>query len=177
MAILSQPHYQQNFPNTSIVYHYEKAYVMQLKRTATNSKYPLHFLGTEARKVASFRNVNNSYIREEYVFIYSREDYVGNIDDSTPAVQIVSKCKTSKDKQKIYMMDAHNDTFDMSAVLAAIADADDIPSWIGGDVEEYFPRKSLEINEAVEIIITLKHGDSKILITPDHSLYARLKAI
>ena len=35
----------------------------------------------------------------------------------------------------------------------------------------------MEVNEAGEIIITLKHGDSKVLITPDHSLYARLKAI
>ena len=37
--------------------------------------------------------------------------------------------------------------------------------------------ESLEVNEAGEIIVTLKHGDSKILITPEHSLYARLKAI
>ena len=44
-------------------------------------------------------------------------------------------------------------------------------------MEEYFPRESLEVNEAGEIIVTLKHGDSKILITPEHSLYARLKAI
>jgi hypothetical protein len=44
-------------------------------------------------------------------------------------------------------------------------------------VEEYSTRESLEINEAEEIIITLKHGDSKILITPEHSLHARLKAI
>ena len=35
----------------------------------------------------------------------------------------------------------------------------------------------MAINDAGEIIITLKHGDSKVLITPDHSLYARLKAI
>ena len=35
----------------------------------------------------------------------------------------------------------------------------------------------MEVKEAGEIIITLKHGDSKVLITPDHSLYARLKAI
>jgi hypothetical protein len=33
------------------------------------------------------------------------------------------------------------------------------------------------VNEAGEIMVTLKHGDSKILITPEHSLYARLKAI
>ena len=44
-------------------------------------------------------------------------------------------------------------------------------------MEEYFPRESLEINEAGEFIVTLKHGVSKILITPEHSLYARLKAI
>ena len=35
----------------------------------------------------------------------------------------------------------------------------------------------MEVNEAGEIIITLKHGDSKVLITSDHSLYARLKVI
>ena len=33
------------------------------------------------------------------------------------------------------------------------------------------------MNEAGEIIVTLKHGDSKLLITPEHSLYTRLKAI
>ena len=34
------------------------------------------------------------------------------------------------------------------------------------------------MNEAGgKIIVTLKHADSKILITPEHSLYARLKAI
>jgi hypothetical protein len=33
------------------------------------------------------------------------------------------------------------------------------------------------VNEVGEIIVTLKHGDSNILITPEHSLYARLKAI
>ena len=102
---------------------------------------------------------------------------MGNMEDSTPKVQIVSEFMTSKNAQQIYMMDAHNNTIDMSAVSAAIAEAEDIPSWIGGDLEEYFPRESLDINEAREIIITLKHGDSKILITPDHSLYARLKAI
>jgi hypothetical protein len=52
----------------------------------------------------------------------------------------------------------------ISLICQQIAEADDIPSWIGGDVEEYFPRESLEINETGEIIITLKHGDSKILI-------------
>jgi hypothetical protein len=144
---------------------------------ATNSKRPLHILGTEARKVVSFRNVNNSYICEGYEFIYSREYYVGNIEDSIPAVSIVSKCKTSEVQQQIYMMDAHNNTFDMSAVLAEIAEADVIPSWIGSALEEYFPRKSLDINEAGEIIISLKHSDSKTLITSDHSLYVFLKAI
>ena len=74
---------------------------MQLKRKATNSKQLLHCLGTEARKVASFRNVNNSYVRKGYEFIYSREDYVGNTEDSTPAAQIVSECKTSENAQRI----------------------------------------------------------------------------
>ena len=45
------------------------------------------------------------------------------------------------------------------------------------NVEEYFPRESLEVNVAGEVIITLKHGDSKIRITPEHSLYARLEVI
>ena len=73
------------------------------------------------------------------------------------------------------MMDASE--FNMHEMAEAIAKLDELPVWVGGDIEEYFPRESLEINEAGEIIITLKHGDSKVLITPDHSLYARLKAI
>ena len=49
---------------------------------------------------------------------------MGNMEDSTPAVEIVSECKTSENAQQIYMMDA-----------------DDTPSWIGDDLEEYFPRE------------------------------------
>ena len=46
------------------------------------------------------------------------------------------------DEQQIYMMDAHNDTFDMTAVPAAIAEADVIPSWIGGDLKNTFRVKA-----------------------------------
>ena len=65
----------------------------------------------------------------------------------------------------------------MSDVAAVIAEADELPLWSADNAEEDFPRESLELNEAGEIIVTLKHGVSKILIAPEHSLYARLKAI
>jgi hypothetical protein len=71
-----------------------------------------------------------------------------------------------------YMMDASD--FNMHDVVAEL---DKLPDWVGGNIEEYFPRESMEVNEAGEIIITLRHGNSKVLITPDHSLHARLKAI
>ena len=77
----------------------------------------------------------------------------------------------------IKMMDASSRAFDMSDVAAAIAEADELPVWSADSLEEYFSRESLEVNEAGEILVTLKHGDSNILITPEHSLYARLKAI
>jgi hypothetical protein len=77
----------------------------------------------------------------------------------------------------VNMMDASSRVFDMSDVATVIAEADELPVWSADNVEEYSPRESLEVNEAGEIIVTLKHGDSKILITPEHSLYARLKAI
>jgi hypothetical protein len=54
----------------------------------------------------------------------------------------------------------------MIDVAAAIAEADELPTWSEANVEEYFPRESLEVNEAGENIVTLKHGDSKNLITP-----------
>ena len=88
---------------------------------------------------------------------------------------MVPESKTAEDEQQIYMMGAS--VFNMHEVAEAVAELDELPDWVGGEIEEYFPRESLQINEAGEIIITLKHGDSTVLITPDHSLYARLKAI
>ena len=102
-------------------------------------------------------------------------DFIGNIAESIPAVQMVAESKTAEEEQQIYMMDAS--AFNMHEVAEAVAELDELPDWVGGEIEEYFPRESLQINDAGEIIITLKHGDSTVLITPDHSLYARLKAI
>ena len=83
---------------------------------------------------------------------------------------MVAESKTEEDEQQINMMDASD--FNMHDVAAAVAKLDELPDWVGGNIEEYFPRESMEVNEAGEIIITLKHGDSKVLITPDHILYA-----
>jgi hypothetical protein len=88
---------------------------------------------------------------------------------------MVAEAKTKEDEQQIYMMDASE--FDMHGVAAAVAELDELPDWVEGNIEEYFPKESMEVNKADEVIITLNHGDSKVLITPDHSLYARLKAI
>jgi hypothetical protein len=44
--------------------------------------------------------------------------------------------------------------FDMHDVSAAVSELD----WIGGNLEEYFPHESMEVNEAGEIIITQAWG-------------------
>jgi hypothetical protein len=102
-------------------------------------------------------------------------DYVGTVPDSAQTAQMVAESKTEEDEQHIYMMDANE--IDMHDVAAAVAELDELPDWMRGDIEEYFLKENMEVNEAGEIIITLQHGDSKVLITPDHSLYARLKEI
>jgi hypothetical protein len=142
---------------------------------SNRSRQLLQRLGSEGRVIALFHNIGGNFVRNGYEFLYSRIDYVGNIPDSAQAIQMVAESKTEEDEQQIYMMDANE--FDMRDVAAAVAELNELPDWVGGDIEEYFPRESMEVNETGEIIITLKHGDSKVLITPDHSLYARLKAI
>jgi hypothetical protein len=59
----------------------------------------------------------------------------------------------------VNIMDVSSRIFDMSDVVAAIAEADELPVWSAANVEEYFPRESLEVNEAGEIIVTINHGD------------------
>ena len=134
----------------------------------------LHELGHSGRKVASFVCYQGSYIRLEYQFIYDRDDYAR---PTPPGFDMELDNEMDDSVRTVNMMDASSRLFDMSDVAAVIAEADELPVWCADNVEEYFPPESLEINKAGEIIVTLKHGDSKILITPEHSLYARLKAI
>jgi hypothetical protein len=82
-------------------------------------------------------------------------DYVGTVPDSAQAVQTVAEFKAEEDEQHIYMMDANE--IDMHDIAAAV----ELTDWVGGDIEEYFPRDNIKVNEAGEIIITLKHGDLK----------------
>jgi hypothetical protein len=59
-------------------------------------------------------------------------------------------------QQTVNMIDASSRRFDLSDVAAPIAEAYELPIWSAAIVEEYFPRKSLEVNEAGEIIVILK---------------------
>ena len=70
-----------------------------------------------------------------YEFLYSRMDFVGNIADSIPAVQMVAESKTAEDEQQINMMDAS--AFNMHEVADAVAELDELPDWVGGVNEEY----------------------------------------
>ena len=104
--------------------------------------------------------------------MYDRPDWARPTPRPTPpGVDMVIDDELNDSVRTINMMDASSRVFDMSNVAAAIAEAVELLVWSADNVEEYFPRESLEVNEAGEIIVTLKHGDFKILITPEHSLY------
>ena len=64
-----------------------------------------------------------------YEFLYSRMDFIGNIADSIPAVQMVAESKTAEDEQQIYMMDAS--AFNATEVFEAVAELDELPDWGG----------------------------------------------
>jgi hypothetical protein len=141
---------------------------------AFNLMEMLHELEHSGRKVASFICHQGSYTSQRYQFIYDRTDYTL----PTPlGFEMDFDNEMDDSKQTVNMIDASFRRFDMSDVASAIAETDELPIWNAANVEEYFPRESLEVNETGDIIVTLKHGDSKILITPEHSLYARLQAI
>ena len=151
-----------------------KAYIIKVDSPAANSIMMLHELGHSGRKVASFMCYQESYIRQGYQCIDDRPDFAM---PTPPGFDMELDNEMDDSIGTVNMMDASSRTFDMSDVAAAIAEADELPIWSAANVKEYFPRESSKVNEAGEIIVTLKHGDSKILITPEHSLYARLKAI
>ena len=174
MSILLQMHYQRWFPNTVFVQYCNKAYIIRVDSPAASWLLMLHELSNSGRKVASFVCYQGSYIRQGYQFIYDSADWAR---PTPPGFDMVLDNEMDDSARTINMMDASSRVFDMSDVTAAIAEADDLPVWSADNVEEYFPHESLDVNEAGESIVTLKHGDSTILITPKHSLYARLKAI
>ena len=160
MAILSPTHYMQFYPRTAFIMHEEKSYIVQVSTVANSSRQLLQRLGVEGRVIASFHNIGGNFVRNGYEFLYSRMDYVGTVQDSAQAVQMVAESNTEEDEQHIYMMDANE--IDMHDVAAAVAELDELPDWVGGDIKEYFPKENMEVNKAGEIIITLKHGDSKV---------------
>ena len=134
---------------------------MQISAVANSLRQLLRRLGVEGDVIAAFHNIGGNFVKMGYEFIYSRMNFVGNIADSIQAVQMVAESKTDEDEQQINMMDAS--AFNMNEVAAAVAELDELPDWVGGNIEEYFPRESMEVNEAGEII-TLKHGDSKVFM-------------
>ena len=122
----------------------------------------LHELGHSDRKIALFVCYQGSYIRQGYQFIYDRPDFAR----PTPPGFVMKLDKEMNDSVRtVNMMDASSRIFDMSDVAAAIAEAEGLLVRSAANVEEYFPRESLEVNKAGEIMVTLKHEDSKILIT------------
>ena len=80
----------------------------------------------------------------------------------------------------IFMMMADtldtNGMINVDELLAAITEiSDTIP--LPGAVETYDPLDHMVLNADGSIEITLRRGDSSILITPEHDMYAVLRAI
>ena len=58
-----------------------------------------------------------------------------NISDSISTVQMVAESKTEEEEQQINMIDVSD--FNMIDVAAAVAELDELPDWVGGNIEEY----------------------------------------
>ena len=97
MAILSPTHYLQYYPKTAFVLHEDKSCIVQLSEVAHSSKGLLRRLGNEGNVIAAFTNIGGNFVRMGYEFLYSRMDFIGNIADSIPAVQMVAESKTAED--------------------------------------------------------------------------------
>jgi hypothetical protein len=102
MATLSPTHYLQYFPQTAFIIHEEKSCIVQVSTVANSSRQLLQRLGVEGRVIASFHNIGGNFVRNGYEFLYSRRDFVGNISDSIPAVQMVAESKTEENEQQIH---------------------------------------------------------------------------
>jgi hypothetical protein len=113
--------------------HEKKSYIVQVSTVVNSSRQLLQRLGAEGRVIASFNNIRGNFIRFGYEFLYFRYNFVGNIVDSIPAVKMVAESKTDKDEQQVYMMDACD--FDMHDVSSAVAELDELPNWVGGNIE------------------------------------------
>ena len=66
---------QRWFPNTVFAQYCNKAYIIRVDSPAANSLMMLNEFGNSGRKVASFACYQDSYIRQEYQFIYDRPDF------------------------------------------------------------------------------------------------------
>ena len=122
MSILSPTHYLQYDPKTAFVLHEDKSYIVQLSAVANSLRGLLRRLGNEGNVIAEFQNIGGHFVKMGYEFLYSRMDFIGNIADSIPAVQMVAESKTAEEEQHIYMMDAS--TFSMHEVADAVAELD-----------------------------------------------------
>ena len=103
MAILSPTHYLHYYPKTAFVLHEDKSYIVQLSAVANSSRGLLRRLGNKGNVIAAFTNIGGNFVRMGYKFLYSRMDFIGNIADSIPAVQMVAEPKTAEDEQHIYI--------------------------------------------------------------------------
>ena len=93
MAILSPTHYMHFYSRTAFIMHEEKSYIVEVSTVANSSRQLLQRLGVEGRVIASFLKIGGNFVRNGYKFLYSRMDYVGNVQDSAQAVQMVAESK------------------------------------------------------------------------------------
>ena len=126
--------------------------------------------------ITTFRAHHGLYIRDDYEFICWRPC---NIPD-VPLYRDISKVKTSDDAAMIFIMMAGilntNNKINVYELLSAITEISD-PIPLPESVETYDPLDHMVLNADRSIEITLKRGDSSILITPEHDLYTVLRAI
>ena len=113
---------------------------------------------------------------DDYEFIYWRLCDVPDI----PLHPDISEAKTFDDEAIIFMLitdvlDADG-TINVHNLLTAITElANPIPP--PGAVDTYDPLDHMVLTADSSIEITIKRGDSSILITHEHDLYAVLRAI
>jgi hypothetical protein len=176
VSIFSPVHYTHWYPDSAFLYTASMAYVLDVDNPSQYGEDALGLLQAST-VITTFQESRGIYRREDYEFIYWRPhsevpDFMLHPD--------ISEAKTSDDEAIIYMMmsdvlDADG-TIDVHELLSAITElSDDIPP--PGAVDTYDPLDHMVLTADGSIEITLKQGDSSILITPDHDLYAVLRAI
>jgi hypothetical protein len=175
VSIFSPAHYLHWYRDTAFLYTALMAYVLEVEKPAQYGEDPLQLLQAST-VITTFRANHGLYIRDKYEFIYWRPCDVPVV----PLHPDISESKSTEDEAMIFMMMADtldtNGMINVHELLAAITEiSDTIP--LPGAVETYDPLDHMVLNADVSIEITLRRGDSSNLITPEHDMYAVLRAI